>query len=122
MLRWRLPDDPDEAHSPLLLVPVALERPSPREPFRLRKRDGDLVLNPALAVKLQVEFGLTLPTLDDTDEADLVTVLESVRNACRQRPGWEIEERAVSRPSPSRRRPCTATSWTTRTWSWDTRS
>jgi hypothetical protein len=95
MLRWRGPEDTDDAHSPLLLVPVTVERPSLREPFRLRRAEGDLVLNPALAVKLHSDFGVTMPALDDPDDADAQAVFAAVHAACRQWPAWSIEERVV---------------------------
>src|SRR5438105_5702578 len=79
MLRWRVPNDPDEAHSPLLLVPVLLDRDSPRQPFHMRRAEGDPVLNPVLAVKLQNEFGVALPALDDPDETHPDQVLARVR-------------------------------------------
>jgi hypothetical protein len=95
MLRWRGPEETDDAHSPLLLVPVTVERPSLHEPFRLRRAEGDLVLNPALAAKLQADFGVTLPALDDADDADPDTVFAAVRAACRRWPAWSIEDRVV---------------------------
>jgi transcription elongation GreA/GreB family factor len=95
MLRWQIPGDPDDAHSPLLLMPITLERESPREPFRMRRTEGDLVLNPALAVKLQTEFGVTLPHLDDPDEPSMDLLFDAVRAACQQWPEWAIEDRVV---------------------------
>jgi transcription elongation GreA/GreB family factor/very-short-patch-repair endonuclease len=95
MLRWHGPDETEEAHSPLLLVPVLVERPSLREPFRLRRTEGDLVINPALAVKLQTDFGVTLPALDEPDDADADTVFSAVRAACSKWRDWVIEERVV---------------------------
>src|SRR5207244_407059 len=47
MLEWR--DSDVELSSPIVLVPVSLERPSPREPFRLVGLEDDYVVNPALA-------------------------------------------------------------------------
>ncbi|MBO0706722.1 MAG: DUF3320 domain-containing protein [Candidatus Dormibacteraeota bacterium] len=94
MLRWRSPDEPEDAHSPLLLVPVGLERASRQEPLRLRRVEGDLALNPSLGVKLQTDLGVTLPDLDP-EEATIDAVLAAVAAACRQWPDWSIEERAV---------------------------
>ena len=45
MLRWRLDNDGaggDEIFSPLLLIPVTLDRPSPRDPYRLKRGEDDL--------------------------------------------------------------------------------
>ncbi len=43
----------EKAESPLVLVPVKLHRGSPREPYALSRADDEVVLNPALAVKLE---------------------------------------------------------------------
>ncbi len=71
-LEWREADGADPQRSPLVLVPVALERESPRDPFRLAGTDEDAVLNPALAVKVDVEFGITLPEPEDLLDVDRV--------------------------------------------------
>jgi transcription elongation GreA/GreB family factor len=95
MLRWRGLDDLEHASSPLLLVPVALERASPRHPYRLRRTEGDPVLNPALDVMLRVDFGIELPGLDDAEGVDLDALFGAVRTACQAWPDWSVEERVA---------------------------
>ena len=93
-LKWVDPDSKDEAVSPLLLIPVELHRESPREPYELVRVDEEIVVNPALALKL-AEFGLTLPELDDPDEFDLDDYFDQVRNHVRSMPTWSVTPRLV---------------------------
>ncbi len=98
-LKWVDPDTKEEAASPLVLIPVQLHRENPREPYRLARVDEDIVVNPALVLKLP-EFGLTLPELEDPDELDLDDFLDEVRHTFGQcRPGQStlVSSSATSR-------------------------
>jgi hypothetical protein len=65
MLAWREAEIADEdVHSPLVFVPVRLEREAPGEPYRLVRAEGDAVLNPSLKVALEERFAVQLPDLD----------------------------------------------------------
>ena len=60
-LEWREADASSEIiRSPLLLVPVDLERENLFEPYRLVPSDEEWVLNPTLVQKLQADFQLKL--------------------------------------------------------------
>jgi hypothetical protein len=50
-----------KVESPLLLVPVRLDRASLQAPFRMYETDDEIVVNPSLAVKLATDFEITLP-------------------------------------------------------------
>jgi hypothetical protein len=93
-LRWIDPDTKEETSSPLVLVPVALRRDNPRAPYRLTRVDDEVVVNPALILKLG-ELGIALPELDDLDEPDLEAYFDVVRNLVRRREGWEVVRRLV---------------------------
>jgi hypothetical protein len=97
MLRWVDPDTDELARSPLLLVPVSLHRENPREPYRLSREHEDMVVNPALALKLQ-EFGLELPTSDELDDVDVDSFLDHVASRVRAKTGWAVERRLVVSP------------------------
>src|SRR5690606_32164688 len=60
----------DRRRSPLVLVPVELTRENPRQPFRLVGTDEDWSANAALAVKLEQDFGISLPAFDDEGTLD----------------------------------------------------
>ena len=70
-LTWNWPEDTSKVSSPLVLIPVTLERESPSEPFRLRQTEDDLVVNPVLSVKLKKEFGVEIPVYDPNNEDDI---------------------------------------------------
>src|SRR5208283_3183221 len=67
-----------------------------REPYELRRADEDVVLNPALSVKL-AEFGVELPLMEE-DELDLATTLADFDQAVASKPGWEVRRRLVISP------------------------
>lgn len=77
--------------SPLLLVPVQLERTSITQPFTLQVRDEDILLNPTLAHKLNLDYHIILPRLPDEPE-DLIpnTLLTSIQLIVNQIPAWTI--------------------------------
>jgi hypothetical protein len=78
-----------DLRSPLLLIPVSLARPNPREPFRLRGTDEEWVVNPALAVKLEQDYGVNLPRLADDG---LESFFAEVRAAIREYPTWTVHD------------------------------
>lgn len=96
MLHWvESAADDKPAAGPILLVPVTVARDSFREPFRLRRTEDDPVINPALAVKLDSDFDLALPTVDDFEDIGLEGVIRKVEDLVRDRDGWSVERRAV---------------------------
>lgn len=95
MLRWKDPDFPEEAESPLVLIPVKITRTSPREPYELMRVDEDTVLNPALQVKL-AEFGVDL--VFDDEEIDFSTTLDEIERAIATQRGWDVQRRLVVSP------------------------
>ncbi len=95
VLRWREPDSNDEAESPLLLVPVELHRESAQAPYELRRVEEDVVINPALSLRL-ADFGLELPTIDDDFELD--DVLDEIEELIDEREHWEVQRRLLISP------------------------
>lgn len=97
ILRWIDPDTGEQAESPVVLVPVELHRESPREPYRLRRVDEDVVQNPALALKL-AEYGVEIPPVADEEELDLERSLAELDERVASKPGWEVQRRLVISP------------------------
>lgn len=96
MLNWlESDDDTSPSASPLLLYPVTIARDSLRESFRLRRTDDDPVLNPALAVKLNTEFALVLPTVEEFEESGFEAVMRQVEYLVADKPGWSVSGRTV---------------------------
>lgn len=97
MLKWKEEGTEEYWQSPLLLFPVELRRQSAHHPFELFPVDEDLVINPALAVKLRREFNIELPPLtEDWDEMDVHEYIASVADLVHER-GWTVELTVVLR-------------------------
>lgn len=96
VLRWQDPEADEEAESPLILVPVELRRENARAPFELRRVEDDVVINPALALRL-AEFGIELPTVEP-DELKLDEVLDEVEGLIAGREHWEVQRRLLISP------------------------
>ncbi len=95
LLHWSDTEiDRYELLSPVVLVPVELYRPSPRERFKLCRQEEDVVVNPALAVKLAEDFGIELPQRDlDVDE--IPEFLAAERQKLRLPSGWSLDDASV---------------------------
>lgn len=97
MLTWRETEASDRdkpRRAPLILLPVALERSSARDRFRLRHEGDDPEFNLSLAEKLKADFSVDLPRFgDDGDEADFdpVKYLDAVAAAIAGKQGWGVE-------------------------------
>jgi very-short-patch-repair endonuclease len=92
MLQWT--DENKEQHeSPLLLCPVQLSREGKSRRFRLTAAEEDLAINPALALKLETDFGIRLPS---SEEVELTprAVCDAVAALVRKRK-WFVEDRVV---------------------------
>jgi len=91
ILHWV--DGSDQMASPLVMIPVELTRQNPNEPFRLLPTEDDPVVNPALALKLETDLGITLPNADDCS-----SVMDAVAKATAAvigRSGWTVDDDAV---------------------------
>lgn len=73
--------------SPIVLVPVTLTLESITSPFVLKLHDDDITVNPTLAYKLSVDFGIDLP--DFTPDEDLESYLNSI-GALVKKNKWDI--------------------------------
>ena len=93
MLEWEDPEDHRAASSPLLFVPVRLERRSPRDLFRMVLSEGEVAFNPALALRLESDFGIVFSDLDV--DVNVSEVLAEVEDAVAGQPGWSVQPRAV---------------------------
>ena len=94
MLAWKEEANADEIRSPLILVPVELDRESVKDPFQISipPVEDEVILNPALQVRLANDFKIELPALpEEWDNQSLADyfglVTEKVRSL-----GWRVEE------------------------------
>ncbi|MGH9431118.1 MAG: DUF4011 domain-containing protein, partial [Terriglobia bacterium] len=81
MLEWKEIEQSEIINSPILLLPVELKRDSVNDPFELWPVDEEIVINPALAVKLGDDFKIELPPVpDDWESVPLERFLDNFRN------------------------------------------
>jgi len=94
LLKWREEETEEIVYSPLVLLPVVLERSKDR--FKLRAHEEDVEVNPVLSYKLQLDFNIILPELEsEAEEKDFATVIEEffakVNKEVGHR-GWEVSQ------------------------------
>jgi very-short-patch-repair endonuclease len=95
ILRWfESADSSVEIRSPLLLVPVRLERENIEAPWRVQAEDEDVLTNHSLAHLLANEFRLHLPDVEDElpdGEGNWRTrYFGAVQRCVRHQPRWEV--------------------------------
>ena len=92
-LHWR--EGQANARSPLYLLPVGLHRRRGEDTWRLtRSEEGEPALNPSLAVKLEKDLDIRLPSLDDLDDDSYEVAMDAVRGAVRNT-AFRVDETAV---------------------------
>jgi len=92
VLEWKEVEQSEIIKSPILLVPVELKRESVNDPFQLHPVDEEIVINPALAVKLGDDFKIELPPIpEDWDSVSLEKFLEGFRDQVGKY-GWTLRE------------------------------
>jgi very-short-patch-repair endonuclease len=94
MLQWVDPDDGRTVVSPVLLVPVRLRREATHQPYRVTRTEDELVVNPALRLKMEKDFDVELPAVDEY-AASVDKLLDEIGGAVAGRPGWAVLRRAV---------------------------
>ncbi|TCC55116.1 DUF3320 domain-containing protein [Kribbella pittospori] len=94
MLLWIDPDTGSPVHSPLLLCPVKLQRSGSQAPYTVVRTEDEIVVNPALRLKLEKDFGIHLSELDP-DWFDVFEVIDDVRTKIAAKDGWSVHHRVV---------------------------
>ncbi len=93
MLVWKEIDNNEEIRSPLVIVPIELSRKSVWEPFIISSPpvEETAIINPALQVKLKVDYKIELPPFLKTAKtaASPTTSLQSAQIV--ERFGWKVE-------------------------------
>ena len=93
MLAWKDKETGEEVRSPLVLVPIELARKSFREPFAISVPpiEEEVVLNPALQVKLKTDFQVELPPLPEYWESQSLLNYFSAVTQVADELGWRVE-------------------------------
>ncbi|MGW6984062.1 DUF4011 domain-containing protein [Streptomyces sp. NPDC054932] len=80
--------------SPLVMVPVILERRRGDSYVLKANADEEPVLNPALGIKLG-ELGVEWPRPDQVEQSDIPELIAGIRRAVKGIPGWQVTSRMV---------------------------
>jgi len=92
MLRWSETEGSEAVLSPILLVPVVLERAALREPYALTMLEEDIVLNPTLLHKLESDFGLSLPEPSgDLDGTGFSSYFAQIQTHITGKKNWDVQ-------------------------------
>ncbi|MFN0305380.1 MAG: DUF3320 domain-containing protein [Burkholderiales bacterium] len=97
MLEW-FEDDSSEkpVYSPLLLVPVKLERSSASERFKLRFNEDDIEENLSLSARLKNDFGTKFPEFPELEDLDPEAYLDQIGKAVRGRKSWVVRSDKIA--------------------------
>jgi len=92
-LKWIDPKDAELVrYAPLILVPVALERGTAAERFKLKARAEDVSSNLSLEAYLDRIHKIRLPECDVTDDFDPSLYMRFVADAVKSKERWEVCE------------------------------
>lgn len=95
MLNWTDPGDGRKVCSPLLMIPVRLNKSGPA--YLLSRTDDEPFLNTALTLKMHRDFGIELPKFEDED-ISIVEVAQKVQQAIHANADWHVDHRVVMMP------------------------
>ena len=99
-LEWNLDENDTRTYrSPILLVPIRLERRSITDGIRVTRLDEDTVLNATLVELLRCQFGLSVQGVDplpiDSSGVDVPQIMDRFRDVAAQKKGWSVVEEAM---------------------------
>ena len=95
-LKWfEDPRSEEACWAPLILLPVLIERRQGRDPFVLRARDNDLVVNVSLREKLHLISKVELPELPETEDWLPSEYLDTVATSVSSEARWEVDREGI---------------------------
>ena len=99
-LEWKIEENDEHVYrSPILLVPVRLERRSISDGIRMARLDDDTVLNATLLELLRCQFGISVAGVDplpiDASGVDVPQIMDRFRDAIQGKQGWSVVEEAL---------------------------
>lgn len=92
MLNWYEEDNTEIIRkAPLVLIPVALDRSTAQERFRLRYTANEIGANLSLQARMLADFDITIPDIPDLEDFNIDTYFEEIAHNIQRRPNWRIE-------------------------------
>lgn len=90
-LNWAEKSAPnDKMKAPLLLVAVSIENASALKPYYIKVIDTEVVVNPALAYKLKMDYNIDIPQYDEESGEDINVYLAKLEELFLPL-GWKID-------------------------------
>ncbi|MBM3252731.1 MAG: DUF3320 domain-containing protein [Candidatus Omnitrophica bacterium] len=92
-LEWYESESSDiKLKAPIILVPVELTRSSVRSKFKLKFHEEDqYIINPALILKMQRDFGIILNPIDEEKEKiNPIEIFDEIKSAIRSNERWRV--------------------------------
>jgi len=87
----------ESVRSPIILIPVELKRAKDDRPAEIHSLEDEVIINPALAYALQLQYNLKIPELPE-DFGDTVdqyhNYLDQIRSLIDSYPRWKVHEEA----------------------------
>ena len=81
--------------SPLILLPVELVRNQKSSTYKIECRDDDIVTNLPLQERLQMDFGIALPDINDNEDWVPSDYFQSVRDAISNQARWALDDNGM---------------------------
>lgn len=80
MLHWQESEhEQEECLAPLILIPVGLEKEGFEKPYTIHFVDEDIFINPALAYKLEIDYGIHIPEFpEEPDWGQVNLILDDI--------------------------------------------
>lgn len=92
LLEWYESGSSEEPRrAPLVLIPVALDRSSARERFRVRYTLEEIEANISLQAKMRAEFGIVIPDLPDEEELEVELYFDAVEKEISLFQKWKVD-------------------------------
>ena len=77
--------------SPLILLPVELVRNDRSSTYDIRCRDDDIMTNLPLQERLKLDFGISLPEIDDSEDWEPTDYFQKLQEAISTQDRWNID-------------------------------
>ena len=97
-LEWYESDNSDmKRRSPVIIVPVNLNKYSINDPFILTKHEDEVFVNPILENILIQDFGIGMPTFED-ENTDVDSYLHALKESVANNPSWSVTNECFLAP------------------------
>ncbi len=90
-IKWYSKEDKENLTSPLVLMPVTLIQDNLSSPYKLKKTEDDIEVNPTLSYLFKTRDNIQLPPFELKDKSSLSSYLEIIKKMALEN-NWEVIE------------------------------